>query len=100
MANDFRGRPWIIDTAQNPLVGIPFRTITHGFVVRDYNTNPASGPVISIVDGVRGITIAELWGNAGLTPAGEAWYQEQHILKMGVIVGTGVTSFKLEVIIV
>jgi|HubBroStandDraft_1064217.scaffolds.fasta_scaffold00148_2 hypothetical protein len=100
MANDLRGRPWILDTAsttvpvqstgqtaggqnlsQQPGLGtIEVHSCeTTGFVFRNYTNGTSSQAIIR--DGLRNIEVAVLNGQAGGTPVsvGEAWFCPQRI---------------------
>jgi hypothetical protein len=76
MANEIKGRPWVLDTAAATPVK-PGTVFTTGFVFRNYTNGAASAATIK--DGRRNLVITTLVGNANNTPVGEAWFQNQPI---------------------
>ena len=84
MANNLKGRPWIVDTTGLVKQGQCFTT---GFVFRGYSNGAAS--LATIKDGNRGINIATLLGNAAGTPVGEAWFTPQVLNDLTITLDSG-----------
>lgn len=83
MANDLRGRPWVIDTASaTQIAGSPNRVFCLGFTYRDYN---AAGNLAIVKDLARNVTVCTLVGKADKTPAIETWqFPGQQIRNMAI----------------
>lgn len=84
MANDITGRPWVLDTAGLVKAG---RTITSGFVFRDYTGG--GGSKATITDAVRGTVVCTLVGAPNGVPVGEAWFIPQIIQNLTLALDSG-----------
>lgn len=74
MANDLKGRPWVLDTASATALR-PDQTWMVGATLRGYST---SGHKAVFKDS-RGNIVMELIGNDDLSPVGENWQRPQTV---------------------